>query len=669
MAADCVYLLGSGCFGDSIFSPMLETSLHGTAFSPSQPLQKLPLIFNLAKAREAVSRTLSKIAKAGKLYARTRTVMRKWTKKNKALVKSPVNELLEHEIKSLDELKQINKKSRLVAFDCEFLLKENRATEVGLACLKDMKPSQPFQKLTRFVEHHNVEAASVKIIEHYSSRSAEIARYHRSWPRESFSFGQEQYVAVERLEEGLGEIVQNYKDGSTECLVLVAYSMDRDIEAMRRDFPKLAANFSFIVDIRTIMRSTMACEEQKIPGIGKSLNILGYSVSGPPRRGPGSPEQYHNAGNDAVKTLAVLCGLMNPQNVKVFRASACVDLSMTNIQKGICDPPRNRENVVMLETYNAGVSQPEYLNSPMEFAAFVTRYTCPKLVGISRKKVQLKGGKNMMLNRGWAVMPNEGASLDMITATNGKVIHGTCLKSVHYTATLTEAREAPYRDLGGRIVRENSSSAKAEAKLFEIMARNSPSLRGQTKQPYQVEAKQQDGAAQHQSQTQKEAEQYRGTENSYGRSRGRKKKRQKASSHSDQKVASNLAAGPRQPEASKQPSKGQLPGEHKSLAQDELLGDTSQSDRFNQSDPDESKESAGTKDLEGPKELSEVKHPENMARDEESPQRRTKEQVTAAQRPAKLERHLSVDLRVGLRLHETMPRGGLLRMLSQSQVG
>ncbi|KAK6081618.1 hypothetical protein SCUP515_02865 [Seiridium cupressi] len=595
--------------------------------------------------------------------------MKRWTKKNKTPVKSPVDELLEHEIRSLDGLKHISKKSRLVAFDCEFLLKENRATEIGLACLKDMTPSQPFQKLARFVEHHNIEAASVKIIEHYSFRSAEIARYHRSWPRESFSFGQEQYVAVERLEEGLGEIVQNYKDGSTECLVLVAYSMDRDIEAMRRDFPKLAANFSFIVDIRTIMRSTMACEEQKIPGIGKSLNILGYSASGPPRRGPGSPEQYHNAGNDAVKTLAVLCGLMNPQNVKVFKASACVDLSMTNIQSGICDPPRNRENVVILETYNAGVSQPEYLNSPMEFAAFVTRYTCPKLVGISRKKVQLKGGKNMMLNRGWAVMPNEGASLDMITATNGKVIRGTCLKSVHYTATLTAGGEAPTRYLGGRIAREDSSSAKTEAKVFEIMARNSPILRGQTKQPSQVKAKQQDRATQHQSPTQQQVEQHKGTENSEGRSRGRKKKRQKSSSNSDQKVAPNLAAGPSQPEASKQPPKGQLPGEHRRLAQDEVLGDTSQSVRVNQPDPDESKESEGTKDLKGPMEPSKVRHPGNMAQDEEPPQRRTKEQVRAPQRPAELERHLSVDLRVGLRLHETMPRGGLLRMLSQSQVG
>lgn len=299
-----------------------------------------------------------------------------------------------------------------------------------------------YTTLQDFVKNSRVVATSIKINQHYFTRVGEIAAYKKSWPREPFNFGQEKYVNLEGLESRLTQIVQGYKAVSSKPVVMVAYDMGLDVEAMRQDFTNLASHFSHVVDFRTVLRSALDSVESKIPGLSKSLALLGYSGHGSLAPGSGKKAQlYHNAGNDAVKALVLLNGLMDSEGLQTIKASTSIDLARTRIIRANQQPPQQNAHTVIIETFIRNAKQPAYLASPLELAAFISPYHCPIKVGIYRGDAKYKGKNLRRVVRGWAVFSDQNAVQSFVTATNGKVINGTCLRTADCVQYFDEDKE------------------------------------------------------------------------------------------------------------------------------------------------------------------------------------------------------------------------------------
>jgi oligoribonuclease (3'-5' exoribonuclease) len=286
------------------------------------------------------------------------------------------------EIRSLEEFLHIGKDSTCIAFDCEFVFDTDAATEVGLACcdkILDPFPRNPgltegtgqaanaTLRLQEFVEQLRVQASSVKINERYLKRVEEISHYEHARNRDPFCFGNEEYINLADLDGRLCNIIKNYRDSvSATRLILVGYHMTQDIAAMRRDFPSLTRLFSAWMDVRTIMESVVGATETRwIPGIRNSLMSFGYS-----RHDYGARVSvYHNAGNDAVKTLAVLNALLRAKNTE----------NLHRLQRNVgprvilCEgqgPPKFCNKVVRIESRDSS-SLPPMLQTANQVAAFL----------------------------------------------------------------------------------------------------------------------------------------------------------------------------------------------------------------------------------------------------------------------------------------------------------
>ncbi|KAI1152703.1 hypothetical protein F4825DRAFT_450243 [Nemania diffusa] len=236
----------------------------------------------------------------------------------------PYNErlspLLSRYIPTLAALKGIASTSAFVAFDTESMPHCYKTSDVGFAFLPGLdsvcsiKGATP--TLERFVENNRVIVASFKI----NGRYHDIHRKLQSEPpprpgrprrpMECLQFSEESFVNIEDLNSVLTNQIKEFRRlVPGKQLVLVGYFLQNDFECLSLEFPGIVEFFSGWIDLSTLIKAESPTPPKLDTGLGAALTAFRYPYSD-----TGFGRKHHSA-NDAVRTLAVLCGLMDPQNL------------------------------------------------------------------------------------------------------------------------------------------------------------------------------------------------------------------------------------------------------------------------------------------------------------------------------------------------------------------
>ncbi|KAJ2986332.1 hypothetical protein NUW58_g5076 [Xylaria curta] len=238
----------------------------------------------------------------------------------------PYNErlsmLLPLYIPTVAAFKDIASTSAFVGFDTESVPHCYKTTDVGLALLPEANTPIPIREgdpyLSNFVRDHKVEAVSFKIKGRYDDvRSRAQARalipgsryLHQSL--EHLHFGTECFVDIEELEAALANRIEQFRRAAPgKQLVLVGLSLQNDLQRLCLEFPGIIRFFSRWIDLSTLIKAESSIPTTPNTGLGTALKVFGY-----PHADTGF-DRTHQAANDAIRTLAVLYGLLDPQNVE-----------------------------------------------------------------------------------------------------------------------------------------------------------------------------------------------------------------------------------------------------------------------------------------------------------------------------------------------------------------
>jgi len=134
--------------------------------------------------------------------------------------------------------------------------------------------------------------------------------------REPFVFGQRiLFVEVECVEDTLLGILESFKRQTKSDLVLIGFDLTRELRAIANDYPLLPPHFASWVDLQDLVYHST---DVKMASMCDSLTALKVH--------DGVKARYyesHSAGNDAVRNLALLVGLMSLPRPYKFRLIQC----------------------------------------------------------------------------------------------------------------------------------------------------------------------------------------------------------------------------------------------------------------------------------------------------------------------------------------------------------
>lgn len=338
---------------------------------------------------------------------------------------SPVSRLLQKPVCTMQEYEELRDSGRcaFVALDCEFVsdvhwdaepdparvFASQAPTEVGLvfahgpfrlaatAAGTGQEPS-----LEGFRRDFRVEALSLKVQEPYLEKLQQIARKPpvgnkgRGKLREHFRFGEPEFVPVKQVEARVCRAVEQYRDSKPYTkVVLVGYALDADFNAMRQAFPALADMCDRFLDLSTVIRSSVFTVAAVIepPGLRSLLKLFGY-----PQDDYGLSESlYHNAGNDAVKTLALLNDLAMPRHIETLRLRQQIPREILLIED---IKPDDVKNVAFVRPAD-GLLLPTALDNVLKIAILALPYR-PLAVGIHKQLKKLPSSADQIqVLRGW----------------------------------------------------------------------------------------------------------------------------------------------------------------------------------------------------------------------------------------------------------------------------
>ncbi|CAJ2512479.1 Uu.00g054940.m01.CDS01 [Anthostomella pinea] len=215
-------------------------------------------------------------------------------------------------LRSLQELSDIKYSLRVIAFDCEFVRTTDAATEVGLACAGKAFDS----------------------VKGYCNDAPEL----------------DDFASRFHVNESSIEIKESYLEQIRE-IVQRKHSRQRE---------------------RFLFGKEQYAPLDKIESRMCELKLLGYGEKDHGKY----HSHYHNAGNDAVKHLALLHGLLQAGNIERIKLMATIHES-TDIRGK--RKPTQTLNIFIAEAAD-GVSQPSILNSALHFAAYITKFSRPGVV-------------------------------------------------------------------------------------------------------------------------------------------------------------------------------------------------------------------------------------------------------------------------------------------------
>ncbi|KAI2626930.1 hypothetical protein GGS26DRAFT_145171 [Hypomontagnella submonticulosa] len=215
--------------------------------------------------------------------------------------------LWQSNIPNLDALKEKSQYT-FVAIDFEGRIAKDETvgiTEIGLAVLiptvatSSISPDDlKYQGQTPeiFFEENTIESYWIQI------KGSE--RSERS--RDRYYFGLAQEIDADQIENTLVGLLQSIQHRSRSPLVLVGFDLvfEFEFKTIASHLSQIAQYFSFWVDLQEIVADT---SNTKSPGMRATLLAFGFFSNDLAIRG----KSDHNAGNDAIRELAVLINLLH----------------------------------------------------------------------------------------------------------------------------------------------------------------------------------------------------------------------------------------------------------------------------------------------------------------------------------------------------------------------
>ncbi|KAK7921451.1 hypothetical protein PG985_009473 [Apiospora marii] len=240
-----------------------------------------------------------------------------------------VGKLFPNRVACIDEVMSLLERSAFVAIDTEYITKlDDTLYQVGVAYIPDLKPptrTPDSQLLLKdFIQNGQVAGRSVNIVRNAEEEeelleSSKREKMPTSWPSTLLT---NEECSQATLEPRLDALIQSYKQDALsrgkDELVLVVYENAADWRYMTLYFSRVARHFARWLDVRDLGKEVNP-QNQKLPTLQCTLRVFGYRwpfISDPaadpdalrdPLRG-----KTHNAGEDAVMTLAALEGFLGP---------------------------------------------------------------------------------------------------------------------------------------------------------------------------------------------------------------------------------------------------------------------------------------------------------------------------------------------------------------------
>ncbi|XXH00518.1 hypothetical protein Hte_006865 [Hypoxylon texense] len=213
--------------------------------------------------------------------------------------------LWQSNIPDLDALKERSQYT-FVAIDFEGRATKDEPfgiTQIGLAVLvpptstssispDDLKYQGQAPKL--FLEQNTIESYCIQIKGKKRSEKG----------RDRYYFGQAQVIEAEEAEDTLVSLLQSIRRRSMSPLVLVGFDLVFELKTISSHLSQITQYFSFWVDLQEIV---MEISHTQSPGMKATLLAFGFFSEDLAIRG----KDYHNAGNDAVRELAILVNLLH----------------------------------------------------------------------------------------------------------------------------------------------------------------------------------------------------------------------------------------------------------------------------------------------------------------------------------------------------------------------
>ncbi|KAI0188116.1 hypothetical protein EV127DRAFT_133536 [Xylaria flabelliformis] len=220
---------------------------------------------------------------------------------------------------SIDIFQSTLQSSAFVALDTESLGQDDRVLcQVGIAYSSSLVPvsadsTYGKRSLRKFAQQNNISSTTINVTS--STQTTQIPKRIQS------RFGDECDADLDCLNEVINKLLLEYDArriaDNKDRLVLVVFEYRAEWSYMARFFPSALHHFSAWLDVIDFSREV--APGGNVPSLKKTLNPLGYSLWDitQDRKSEGAA---HNAGNDAVITLAALEGLQWPTNQAKLRS-------------------------------------------------------------------------------------------------------------------------------------------------------------------------------------------------------------------------------------------------------------------------------------------------------------------------------------------------------------
>ncbi|KAI1462663.1 hypothetical protein F4805DRAFT_452488 [Annulohypoxylon moriforme] len=216
--------------------------------------------------------------------------------------------LWQNNISDLESLKE-KLQYTFVAIDFEGLVTKDEPvgiTQIGLAVLippvatSTISPttlSYQGQTPETFFEQNAIESYWIQI---RGRKRRERSRYRR----DRYYFGQALEIEAGQIEDTLVSLLQSIQRRSTSPLVLVGFDLAFEFITISSHLSLITRYFSLWVDLQEIVADVSST---KSPGMKATLLAFNFFENDLATRG----KSDHNAGNDAVRELAILVNLLH----------------------------------------------------------------------------------------------------------------------------------------------------------------------------------------------------------------------------------------------------------------------------------------------------------------------------------------------------------------------
>lgn len=369
-----------------------------------------------------------------------------------------VGKLFPNRATCIDDVTSSLERSAFVAVDTEYIEDlHDTLHQVGVAYIPDLTPPArtPDDRLVLkdFVQYGQISGKSLNIVlsadeEEELLQSARRKTMPTSWPSRMLA---DENCSLATLEHRLDALVQQYKEDATrrgkEQLVLVVFENAADWKYMTLYFGRVARHFARWLDVRDLGREA-ASRNQPLPALKSTLRVFGYRwppISDPAAEAdamcdPLRSAKTHNAGDDAVMTLAALEGFLSP----ALRASMASYQGLRSIMSWASLPPLRAEFAATIEP----VSQSR-LPHCMGVVTRAARYfwpQAPTLLHIScQPQENWQRGWQKVGVKGWIAFETEARLERFIEAYHQATVDGVTLQVRRVQREKAELRRRGYR--------------------------------------------------------------------------------------------------------------------------------------------------------------------------------------------------------------------------------